>query len=65
MLWKIVADRPARTVAAAIAPCALSLALAGVPARAREGWTELGGRLLDTVTVTATKTAHDPFAVAD
>ena len=65
MLWKIVADHPTRTVLAAIAPCALSLALAGVPARAGEGWSELGGRLLDTVTVTATKTARDPFAVAE
>ncbi|MFO7640682.1 MAG: TonB-dependent receptor plug domain-containing protein [Candidatus Competibacteraceae bacterium] len=63
MLWKIVADCPARRVVTAIAPCALSLALAGVPARAGEGWNDFDGRQLDTVT--ATKTAHDPFAVAE
>ncbi len=65
MLWKNAANRPARTVVAAVRPCALSLALAGVPVWAGEGWSDLSSRWLDTVTVTATKTTRDPFEVAE
>ncbi len=65
MLWKMIADRPVRAVIIPLAPCVLALLLAGIPARAEEDQDRLERRLLDTVTVTATKTARDPFAVAE
>ena len=62
MSRNIVADRP--TVAAALAPCAFSLLLAGFPVQAQEG-DGFGYSTLEGVTATATKTARDPFDVAE
>lgn len=63
MSSKIFVDRPA--VVAALAPCTLSLLLIGVAAQAGEGQDHLSYSTLEGVTATATKTARDPFDVAE
>lgn len=55
--------RPTVAVAIALVPCTLTLLLTGFPAQAEEGQDSFGYSTLEGVT--ATKTARDPFDVAE
>ena len=63
MSWNILSGRTAAV--AALVPCSLTLLFVGFPAQAEQGQDSFGYRMLEGVTVTATKTARDPFEVAE
>jgi hemoglobin/transferrin/lactoferrin receptor protein len=63
MSWNILSGRTAAV--AALVPCSLTLLFVGFPAQAEQGQDSFGYSMLEGVTVTATKTARDPFEVAE